>query len=174
VVLLISADYAGAEFLVRSVFSIFTKPAVRCDKKAWRNSAEGRRYMLWIAGSVALVLFGTVLMCILTVGGRVDDRMELTKLDDRMELTKLIEPSIRLPFSAQDKIRVVLEGFQNQIPVSDLCKRKGISPALYYSWVNDFIDAGKARLNGDSLRNATQSGFKELEGENVVLNFSDV
>ncbi len=56
--------------------------------------------MLWIIGSMALVFFGTVLMCILIVGGRTDDRMETTKL---------IKPSIRLPFSAEDKIRVVLE-----------------------------------------------------------------
>jgi len=56
-----------------------------------------------------------------------------------------------------------LEGFHNQIPVSNLCKREGISPALYYSWVNDFIDAGKARLSGDSLRSAAQSRVKELE-----------
>ena len=121
--------------------------------------------MLWIIGSMAIVVFGTVLVCILVVAGRADDRMESTKL---------IEPSTRLPFSAEYKIRVVLEGFHNQIPVSDLCKREGISPALYYSWVNDFIDAGKARLNGNSLRNATQSGLKELERENVVLNFLGV
>lgn len=113
--------------------------------------------MLWVIGSMALGLIGTVLMCILIVGGRADDRMETTKP---------IEPSMHLPFSAEDKIRVVLEGLHNQIPVSDLCKREGISPALYYSWVNDFIDAGKARLNGDSLRNTTQSGMKELEGGN--------
>jgi len=118
--------------------------------------------MLWIIGSMALVLFGTVLMCILIVGRRADDRMESINL---------IEPSIRLPFSAEDKIRVVLEGFHNQIPVSDLCKREGISPALYYSWVNDFIEAVKARLNGDSLRNATQSRVEELRvgGSDPVL-----
>ena len=60
--------------------------------------------MLWIIGSVAYLLFGTVLMCILTVAGRVDDRMESNRL---------IEPSILLPFSAEDKIRVVLEGFHS-------------------------------------------------------------
>ena len=102
--------------------------------------------MLWIIGSMALVLFGTVLMSILIVGGRADDQMESTKL---------IEPSIHLPFSAEDKIRVVLEGFHNQISVSHLCEREGISPAMYYSWVNNFIEAGKARFNGDSLRNPT-------------------
>jgi len=121
--------------------------------------------MLWIIGSMALVLIGTLLMCILIVGGRANDRMESTKF---------IEPSTRLPFSAEEKIRIVLEGFQNQIPVSDLCKREGISPALYYSWVNDFIDAGKARLIGDSLRSATQRGAKVLEGENVALNYLGV
>src|SRR3990172_4210927 len=130
--------------------------------------------MLWIIGSMALVLFGTVLMCTLIVAGRADDRMESTKLIEP-SIVKASIPSlrdsrtpggsIRLPL-AEDKIRVVLEGFHNQISVSDLCKREGFSPALYYSWVNDFIDAGKARLNGDSLRNATQSGVKELEGEN--------
>ena len=68
----------------------------------------------------------------------------------------LIESSICLPFSAEDKIRIVLEGFHNQIPVSDLCKREVLSPTIYYFWVNDFIDAGKTRLDGHNLRNATQ------------------
>ena len=121
--------------------------------------------MLWIIGSMVLGLFGTILMCILIVGGRADDWMESTKL---------IEPSVRVPFSDEDKIKVVLEGFHNQIPVSDLCKKEGISPDLYCSWVNDLIDAGKARLGRDSLRNAPQSGVKELKGENVVLDYLGV
>jgi len=116
--------------------------------------------MLWIAGSMAIVLLGTVLMCILILGGRADDRMELSKL---------IEPSISLPFSAEAKIRVVLEGLHNEISVSDLCKREGISSVLYYSWLRDFMEAGKARLRGDSLRNATQSRVEELKEENVLL-----
>ncbi len=116
--------------------------------------------MLWIAGSMAIVLLGIVLMCILTLGGRADDRMELSNL---------IEPSISLPFSAEDKIRVVLEGLHNEVSVSDLCKREGISSVLYYSWLRDFMEAGKARLRGDSLRNATQSRVEELKQENVLL-----
>lgn len=120
--------------------------------------------MFWIAGSMALVLFGTILMCILIIGGRADDRMELSKL---------IEPSTRLPFSAEDKIRVVLEGLHNEISVSDLCKREGISSVLYYSWLRDFMEAGKARLRGDSRRNATQSRVKELKEENVLLRIVD-
>jgi transposase-like protein len=41
--------------------------------------------------------------------------------------------------SAEDKIRIVLEGFRKEIPVSDLCRREGISSALYYSWLKDFV-----------------------------------
>jgi len=114
--------------------------------------------MLWIAGSIAFVLFGAVVMCILIIGRRADDRIELSKL---------IDPSIRLPSSAEDKVRIVLEGFKNQIPVSGLRKREGISPALDYSWAKGFIDPGDARLNRGSLRNATQSGAKEL-GERMT------
>jgi|APFre7841882590_1041340.scaffolds.fasta_scaffold53982_2 transposase len=113
--------------------------------------------MLWIIGSIALVLFGTVLMCVLILGGRADDRMELFKL---------IEPSISLPFSAEAKIRVVLEGLHNEISVSDLCKREGISSVLYYSWLRDFMEAGKARLRGDSNGKLVTRKFK---GESLYV-----
>lgn len=115
--------------------------------------------MLWIAGSMAILLLGTVLMCILIIGGRADDWMESTKLT---------EPSIRLPFSVEDRIRVVSEGIHNGISVSDLCKREGISSVLYYSWLRGFMEAWKARLRGDSLGNATQSRVEELKGESVL------
>ena len=108
--------------------------------------------MLWIIGSMALVLFGILLMSVLIVGGRAD----------RMESTKLIEPSTGLPFTAEDKIRIVLQGFQNQIPVSDLCKREGISPALYYSWVNHFIDGGEAGLSGEASIAPRRAGLRNF------------
>ena len=75
----------------------------------------------------------------------------------------------RRRFSAEDKIRIVLEGFRKEIPVSDLCRREGISSALYYSWLKDFMEAGKARLKGDTLRDATQGEVKELRRENGRL-----
>jgi len=52
---------------------------------------------------------------------------------------------------------------------SGLCRREGISSALYYSWLKDFIEAGKARLKGDALRDATQSEVKELRRGNARL-----
>ena len=72
-------------------------------------------------------------------------------------------------FSAEDKIRIVLEGFRKEIPVSDLCRREGISSALYYSWLKDFMEAGKVRLKRDMLRDATQGEVKELRRENSRL-----
>jgi transposase-like protein len=52
---------------------------------------------------------------------------------------------IRQRFSAEEKIRIVLEGFRKEILVSDLCGREGISLALYYPWLKDFTEAGRAR-----------------------------
>ena len=78
------------------------------------------------------------------------------------KLIREVRAQTRRRFSAEDKIRVVLEGFRKEIPVSDLCRREGISSALYYSWLKDFMEAGKARLKGDTLRDATHSEVKSL------------
>ena len=84
-------------------------------------------------------------------------------------LIREVRAQTRRRFSAEDKIRSVLEGFRKEIPVSDLCRRVGISSAMYYSWLKDFMEAGKARLKGDTLRDATQSEVKELRRENARL-----
>ena len=68
-----------------------------------------------------------------------------------------------------DKIRIVLEGFRKELPTSDLCRRENISTAIYYSWLKDFMEAGKARLKGDSLRDATKGEVKRLREENSRL-----
>ncbi len=85
------------------------------------------------------------------------------------KLIREVRAQTRRRFSAEDKIRIVLEGFRKEIPVSDLCRREGISSALYYSWLKDFMEAGKARLKGDTLRDATQGEVKELRRENARL-----
>jgi transposase len=85
------------------------------------------------------------------------------------KLLREVRAQTRRRFSAEDKIRIVLEGFRKEMPVSDLCRREGISSALYYSWLKDFMEAGKARLKGDTLRDATQSEVKELRQENARL-----
>jgi transposase len=85
------------------------------------------------------------------------------------KLIREVRAKTRRKFSAEDKIRIVLEGFRKEIPVSDLCRREGISSALYYSWLKDFMEGGKARLKGDSLRDATQGEVKQFRLENARL-----
>ncbi|HOX23402.1 MAG TPA: transposase [Elusimicrobiales bacterium] len=75
----------------------------------------------------------------------------------------------RRKYSAEDKIRIILEGMKREISVSELCRREGISPNIYYVWVKDFMEAGKSRLMGDNKRNATDSEVKALRRENEQL-----
>lgn len=71
--------------------------------------------------------------------------------------------------SAEDKIRIVLEGFRKELSVTDLCRREGIHVSLYYGWLKDFMEAGKSRLKGDSIRNANENEVKQLQSENNRL-----
>jgi transposase len=84
-------------------------------------------------------------------------------------LIREVKQRTRKRFSSEDKIRIVLEGFRKELPTSDLCRRENISTAIYYSWLKDFMEAGKSRLKGDSLRNATKGEVKHLREENSRL-----
>jgi transposase len=84
-------------------------------------------------------------------------------------LIREVHRNTRRRFSAEDKIRIVLEGFRKEIPVSDLCRREGLSSAIYYTWLKDFMEAGKARLKGDTMRNANASEVRALKSENIKL-----
>ena len=75
----------------------------------------------------------------------------------------------RRKFSADEKIRIVLEGFRGEVRVSELCRREGIRPKVYYAWLKDFMEAGKARLQADTARDATQAGVEALRRENERL-----
>lgn len=85
------------------------------------------------------------------------------------KLIQEINRHTRKRFASEDKIRIVLEGFKQETSVSELCRREGISTALYYSWLKDFMEAGKDRLRKDSLRDATKSEVKKLRIENDRL-----
>lgn len=74
---------------------------------------------------------------------------EQTSPGSAAKLIREVKQHTRRKFSAEDKIRIVLEGFRREIPVSDLCRKENISSAIYYSWPKDFMEAGKARLKGD-------------------------
>ena len=85
------------------------------------------------------------------------------------KLIREVKYKTRKRVSSEDKIRIVLEGFRGELSTSDLCRRESISTAIYYSWLKNFMEAGKARLKGDGLRDATKSEVKHLRDENSRL-----
>lgn len=68
---------------------------------------------------------------------------------------KDIKRRTRRKFSAEEKIRIVLEGLRGEYSIAELCRREGIAQGLYYTWSKDFLEAGKRRLSGDTERQAT-------------------
>ena len=61
-----------------------------------------------------------------------------------------IRRATRRQFSAEEKIRIVLEGLRGEENISELCRREGIAASMYYGWSKVFLEAGKRRLAGDS------------------------
>jgi len=84
-------------------------------------------------------------------------------------LIRSVRKATRRRFTAEDKIRIVLEGFRKEISISELCRRESIASTIYYSWLKDFMEAGKSRLRGDSLRSANEQEVKDLKDENARL-----
>ena len=80
-----------------------------------------------------------------------------------------IRRKTRRRFSAEEKIRIVLEGLRGEQSIKELCRREGIASNLYYRWSKDFLEAGKKRLSGDTVREATSNEVKELRRENREL-----
>ena len=76
-----------------------------------------------------------------------------------------IRRKTRRRHSAEDKIRIVLEGLRGEESVAALCRREGIAESLYYSWSKEFLEAGKKRLAGDTARQATSEEVKTLRAE---------
>jgi transposase len=75
----------------------------------------------------------------------------------------------RRRFTAEEKIRIVLEGLRRDIPIRDLCRREVIRPSTYYAWLKDFMEAGKERLTRDTTRDATRTEVQGLKRENARL-----
>ena len=86
-----------------------------------------------------------------------------------VNVVKEIRKATAKKFSAEDKIRIVLEGLRGEIAVSELCRKEGISAATYYKWSKDFLDAGKNGLTLQTKRNATSEEVLRLKAENEDL-----
>ena len=80
-----------------------------------------------------------------------------------------IRRATRRHFSAEEKIRIVLEGLRGEESIAELCRREGIASSMYYGWSKDFLEAGKKRLAGDTAREATSDEVKDLRREASAL-----
>jgi transposase len=81
------------------------------------------------------------------------------------KLVKDIRRATRKQYSAEEKIRIVLDGLRGEETIAELCRREGIAQSLYYNWSKEFLEAGKKRLAGDTARAASTSEVKELRRE---------
>ncbi len=85
------------------------------------------------------------------------------------QVVKDIRRATRRHFSAEDKIRIVLEGLRGEDSIAELCRKEGIAQSLYYTWSKEFMEAGKRRLAGDTSRAATTDEVKDLRREATAL-----
>jgi len=80
-----------------------------------------------------------------------------------------IRRATRRHYSAEEKIRIVLEGLRGEDSIVELCRREGINSNVYYRWSKEFLEAGKKRLSGDTARETTSDEVKQLRSEATVL-----
>ena len=85
------------------------------------------------------------------------------------QVVREIRRATRRHFSAEDKIRIVLEGLRGEDSIAELCRREGIVQNLYYRWSKEFLEAGKKRLAGDTARSATPQEVTDLRREASAL-----
>ena len=85
------------------------------------------------------------------------------------DIVKKIKKATRRKFSADEKIRIVLEGLRGEIPISELSRKKSIAAGVYYKWSKEFLEAGKNGLTRSTLRDASTDQVKHLKYENADL-----
>tara|TARA_B100001094_G_C18088763_1_gene749231 strand:- start:640 stop:1011 length:372 start_codon:yes stop_codon:yes gene_type:complete len=85
------------------------------------------------------------------------------------KVVRNIKRQTRRKFNAEEKIRIVLAGLRGEESIAELCRSEGIHQNLYYRWSREFLEAGKKRLEGDTLREASTNEVKELRKQNAAL-----
>jgi transposase len=80
-----------------------------------------------------------------------------------------IKRKTRRKFNSEEKIRIILEGLKGEDSIAAICRREGVAPSLYYKWSKSFLEAGKRRLKGDTIREANSDEVTEIRKENEQL-----
>ena len=92
-----------------------------------------------------------------------------TRRQETRTFIRQVRAASRRKYTPEEKTRIVLEGFREEVAVSDLCRREGIRPGTFYAWTKEFMEAGKERLTRDSIRDATRQEIESLKRENHDL-----
>ena len=93
----------------------------------------------------------------------------MVKKKSASSLISELKRKTRRIYSSEEKIRIIIDGIRGETTIAELCRKEGISQGIYYKWSKDFMDAGKRRLTGDTMREANTSEVKELKDENHSL-----
>ena len=80
------------------------------------------------------------------------------------DVVKQIRRRTRRKFSADEKIRIVLEGLRGEIPITELCRQQGIQSSIYYKWSKAFLDAGKEGVDSGHAPGCHIPGSATAEG----------
>ena len=96
-------------------------------------------------------------------------RKEASKDTTPEKVVQEIRRKTRRRFSAEEKIRIVLEGLRGEESIATLCRKEGLAPNLDYRWSKEFLEAGKKRLVGDTTREAKSTEVVALRKENACL-----
>ena len=91
------------------------------------------------------------------------------KTSNSESIVREIKRNTHRRFTAEEKVRIVLQGLKGEDSIAEICRREGIAPSLYYKWSKGFLEAGKRQLNGDTKREATSDDVSELRQENDQL-----
>ena len=93
----------------------------------------------------------------------------MTQKKSSESLVRDIKRKTRRKFSSEEKIRIVIDGLRGEISIAELCRREGIAQNLYYRWSKAFMESGKKRLSGDTMREANTSEVQAIKKENTEL-----
>ena len=88
---------------------------------------------------------------------------------DSEAVVREIKRQTRKKYSSEEKVRIVLEGLRGEMSIAELCRKEGIQPNVYYKWSKEFLEAGKKRLQRDTVREVASNEVVDLKKENEQL-----
>ena len=94
---------------------------------------------------------------------------EGNKQQSATQIVKEIKRRTGRKFTAEEKIKIVLEAMRGEETIAAICRKYDIHANTYFKWSKEFIEAGKRRLSGDTLREATRDEVAELRKMNDML-----